>query len=150
MGKIFKLVTFATALLLLSGCSLSSVESDRLPAPTFTMTPTETPLPTDQATPEPEEVPYWVDGLKIEDITDSTSKSCTFDMCVFLKVTALKTCSSISLYGTSYTEDDDEVDSFDADFPKLVKGKSRVVEFGTDVVDDSEEYVELDESSCWK
>jgi hypothetical protein len=150
MGKLFKVVTFAAALLLLSGCSLSSAESDRLPAPTFTMTPTETPVPTDSATTDPEEVTYWVDGLKIEDITDSTSKSCTFDMCVFLKVTALKTCSSISLYGTSYTEDDDEVDSFDADFPKLSKGKSRVVEFGTDAVDDNEEYVELDESSCWK
>lgn len=150
MGKLYKVVTFAAALLLLSGCSMSLADSDRLPAPTFTITPTETPLPTDSATIEPEVVPYWVDGLKIEDISDSTSKSCTFDMCVFLKLTALKNCSSISLYGTSFTEDDDEVDSFDQDLPKLSKGKSRVVEFGTDAVDVSEDYVELDESTCWK
>ncbi|MCX6485864.1 MAG: hypothetical protein NTX78_04415 [Rhodoluna sp.] len=150
MGKLHKVLTFTVALLLLSGCSMSLADRDRLPDPTFTMVPTETPLPTDQATTEPEVVPYWVDGLKIEDISDSTSKSCTFDMCVFLKLTALKNCSSISLYGTSFTEDDDEVDSFDQDLPKLSKGKSRVVEFGTDAVDDSEEYVELDESTCWK
>lgn len=71
-------------------------------------------------------------------------------MCVFLKVTALKTCSSISLYGTVYDTNDDAVDDISDDFAKLKKGQSRVIEFGTDAVYDSEEYVEYDDYTCWK
>jgi PBP1b-binding outer membrane lipoprotein LpoB len=150
MGKIRKLASVFIVTLLLTGCSSYAADYDVLPDPTFTQQPTETPLPTDPPTTQPEEVPFWLDGLKIQDVTDSTNQNCTFDMCVFLKLTALKTCSSITLYGTTYTEDDDEVDSFDADFSKLKKGKSRIVEFGTDASDDTEDYVELDESTCWK
>jgi len=116
------------------------------PATTPETTKTTTPAPT----PKPTPVTYWASGLKVVDITDSTSRSCTFDMCVFLKVTALKTCSSISLYGTVYDTNDDAVDDISDDFAKLKKGQSRVIEFGTDAVYDSEEYVEYDDYTCWK
>jgi len=150
MGKLYKTLSSVALVMLLSGCSLSLADSDLLPDPTATLQPTETPIPTETPAPTPDVVDFWADGLKVQDITDSTSRSCTFDMCVFLKLTALKTCSSITLDGTTYTADDDEVESFSDDFSKLSKGKSRVVEFGTDAVDDSEDYVELDDSTCWK
>ena len=148
MGK--KIVLAIAMSLMLSGCSIVQTDYGVLPDPDQTLQPTETPLATEPPSTQPEEVAFWPDGLKIQDVTDSTNQNCTFDMCVFLKLTALKTCSSITLYGTTYTEDDDEVDSFDADFSKLKKGKSRIVEFGTDASDDTEDYVELDESTCWK
>jgi hypothetical protein len=150
MGKIPKVSIFLAALLALSGCSLATADFEYAPEPSATLQPTETSKPSETEEPTPEVVPFWANGLKVQDVTDSTSRSCTFDMCVFIKLTALKNCSGISLYGTSYSQDDNEIDSFDADYPKLSKGKTRVVEFGSDVLDDYEEYVELDEWTCWK
>jgi hypothetical protein len=148
MGKLYKILSLTALLVLLTGCSAYSADYDALPDPTQTAQPTETPIPTESPTPEP--LIYWPDGLKVVDITDRTSRSCTFDMCVFLKLTAVKTCSSISIDGTTYTADDEEFDSFSDDFPRLKKGSSRVVEFGTDATDDSEDYVEMDSATCWK
>ncbi len=150
MGKLLRFSVFAAALLLLSGCSFARADYNSVTDPSPTLQPTETSTPTETPEPTPEVVTFWANGLKIQDVTDRTSRSCTFDMCVFLKLTALKTCSTISLYGISYSEDDEEIDSFDIDYPKLSKGKSRVVEFGTDATEDFEDYVELDESTCWK
>jgi hypothetical protein len=150
MGKLPKVSFFLAALITLSGCALATADYKYAPELSATMQPTESPAPTETEQPTPEVVAFWANGLKVQDVTASTSRSCTFDMCVFIKLTALKNCSSISLYGTSYSEDDEEVDSFDADYPKLSKGKSRVVEFGSDVLDDYEDYVELDEWTCWK
>ncbi len=120
------------------------------PTPTKKPVSTPTPTPTKTATPKPEVLDYWPTGLKVVDITDSSSRNCTFDMCLILKVTALKTCSKITLDGTVYTADDEEVDSFSDDFARLAKGKSRVIEFGTDATSDFEDYVDLDDSTCWK
>lgn len=152
MGKLYKIAALTALLVLLTGCVALGNNYDVLPDPTQTAQPTQTPLPTETPTPtpKPEVLNYWPSGLKVVDITDSTSRNCTFDMCVFLKVTALKNCSSISIDGTTYNADDEEVDSFSDDFPKLKKGKTRVIEFGTDASYDSEEYVEMDDATCWK
>ena len=150
MGKLYKIAALTALLVMLNGCVALGNNYDVLPDPTATAQPTTTPLPTPTESSKPEPVNYWANGLKVVDITDSTSRSCTFDMCVFLKVTALKTCSSITIDGTTYTADDDEVDSFSDDFPRLKKGSTRVIEFGTDASYDSEEYVEMDDTTCWK
>jgi hypothetical protein len=150
MGKLYKILSLTAVLVLLTGCSALLTDYDVLPDPTQTAQPTVTPLSTYTPNPTPEPLIYWPDGVKVVDITDSTSRSCTFDMCVFLKLTALKTCSSISIDGTTYTADDEEFDSFSDDFPRLKKGASRIVEFGTDATDDSEDYVEMDSATCWK
>ncbi|MEN9993169.1 MAG: hypothetical protein RLY83_739 [Actinomycetota bacterium] len=71
-------------------------------------------------------------------------------MCVILKLTALKTCSSITLEGIVYNYDGDEVDDFSDELPRLARGKSRVVEFGTDATEDWDSEVELDGWTCWK
>lgn len=149
MGKLSKTITAVALLIALTGCSISSADYDLLPDAKPTAQPTETPLPTPSETPAPA-LNYLPDGLKVVDITDSTSKQCTFDMCVFLKVTALKTCSSISIDGTTYTADDEEVDSFSDEFPRLRKGVTRIIEFGTDASYDSEEYVDYDSITCYK
>jgi hypothetical protein len=120
------------------------------PSATPTETKTPTPTPTKTKAPKPEGLNYWPSGLKVVDITDSSSRNCTFDMCLILKLTALKTCSKITLDGTIYTADDEEVDTFTDDFAKLKKGKSRIIEFGTDASSDIEDYVDLDDSTCWK
>lgn len=152
MGKLYKILSLTTLLLMLTGCSASLSDYDALPDPTQTSEPTQTPLPTPTATetPKPEVLNYWPEGLRVVDVTDSTSKSCSFDMCVFLKVTALKNCSSITIDGTTYTDEDDEVDSFSDDFSRMRKGTTKVIEFGTDASYDSEEYVEMDSWTCWK
>ena len=136
-------------LALLAGCSSLSGNYDLQPDPTPTQQPTQTPLPTPTDTPA-ETLDYWPTGLKVVDVTDSTKRQCTFDMCMFLKLTATKTCSKITVDGTTYTADDEEVDSFSDDFAKLRKGQTRVIEFGTDATYDSEEYVDLDGTTCWK
>jgi hypothetical protein len=151
MGKISKVLAVSTAILLLSGCASFLTNYDLQPDPTPTVQPTKTPLPT----PAPTETPapalnYWPDGLKVVDVTDHTSRNCTFDMCLFLKLTAVKTCSSITIDGTTYTADDVEVDSFSQDFPKLKKGATKFVEFGTDASYDTEDYVDMDDATCWK
>lgn len=152
MGKLYKILSLTTLLVVLTGCSVALSDYDALPDPTQTAAPTQTPLPTPTPTetPKPEVLTYWPEGLKVVDVTDSTSKSCSFDMCVFLKVTALKNCSSISIDGTTYTDEDDEVDSFSDDFSRMRKGTTKVIEFGTDASYDSEESVEMDSWTCWK
>lgn len=147
------------ALLLLAGCSGLVTKYDALPDPSPTVQPTETPLPTQETTetptPEPTSEPvvpvnFWASGLKVEDISNNTSRMCTYDMCVILKITALKTCSSITLEGLVYSESDEEVDDFSDELPRLKKGKTRIVEFGTDASEDTDAEVELDGWVCWK
>ena len=152
MGKLYKIASLTALLVLLTGCVALSNNYDVLPDPTQTAQPTQTPLPTETPTPTPEPAPvnYWASGLKVEDISLNTSRNCTYDMCVILKLTALKTCSSITLEGIVYNVDGDEVDDFSDDLTRLAKGKTRIVEFGTDAVEDSDEEVELDGWTCWK
>lgn len=149
MGKSKYLVIALTLIMVLTGCSISRTSE---PVPTVNPTGTALPTQTPTSTPEPTETstPYWPDGVTAVDVTNSTSKSCSQDLCVFVKLTAHKNCSSITLDGTIYTESDEESDWFEDDYKALKKGKTRVVEFGTDVANDYEEYVELDSATCWK
>ena len=152
MGKLYKILSLTALLVLLTGCSVVPSDYDALPDPTQTAQPTETPLPTETPEPEPEPAPvnYWVSGLKVEDISTNTQRNCTYDMCVILKLTALKTCSSITLEGIVYNVDGDEVDDFSDDLPRLAKGKTRIVEFGSDAIEDDDDEIELDGWTCWK
>ena len=152
MGKLYKILSLTALLVLLTGCSVVPSDYDALPDPTQTAQPTETPLPTETPEPEPEPAPvnYWASGLKVEDISTNTQRNCTYDMCVILKLTALKTCSSITLEGIVYNVDGDEVDDFSDDLPRLAKGKTRIVEFGSDAIEDDDDEIELDGWTCWK
>ena len=152
MGKLYKILSLTALLVLLTGCSVVPSDYDALPDPTQTAQPTETPLPTETPEPEPEPAPvnYWASGLKVEDISTNTQRNCTYDMCVILKLTALKTCSSITLEGIVYNVDGDEVDDFSDDLPRLAKGKTRIVEFGSDAIEDTDDEIELDGWTCWK
>ena len=154
MGKLYKILSLTALLVMLTGCSVVQTDYDALPDPTHTVQPTETPLPTEtpNPTPEPEPAPvnYWASGLKVEDISTNTQRNCTYDMCVILKLTALKTCSSITLEGIVYNVDGDEVDDFSDDLPRLAKGKTRIVEFGSDAIEDTDDEIELDGWTCWK
>lgn len=150
MGKLYKILSLTALLVLLTGCSVVPSDYDALPDPTQTAQPTETPLPTETPEPEPAPVNYWASGLKVEDISTNTQRNCTYDMCVILKLTALKTCSSITLEGIVYNVDGDEVDDFSDDLPRLAKGKTRIVEFGSDAIEDDDDEIELDGWTCWK
>ena len=154
MRKLYKILSLPALLVLLTGCSVVPSDYDALPDPTQTAQPTETPLPTETPTPTPEPEPapvnYWASGLKVEDISTNTQRNCTYDMCVILKLTALKTCSSITLEGIVYNVDGDEVDDFSDDLPRLAKGKTRIVEFGSDAIEDDDDEIELDGWTCWK
>jgi hypothetical protein len=152
MGKLYKILSLTALLVLLAGCSALQTNYDALPDPTKTAQPTQTPLPagTPAPTTKPAPVNYWASGLKVEDISLNTTRNCNYDMCVILKLTALKTCSSITLEGIVYNVEGDEVDDFSDDLPRLAKGKTRIVEFGTDAIEDSDEEVELDGWTCWK
>jgi hypothetical protein len=150
MGKLYKILSLTALLVLLTGCSVVPSDYDALPDPTQTAQPTETPLPTENPEPEPAPVNHWASGLKVEDISTNTQRNCTYDMCVILKLTALKTCSSITLEGIVYNVDGDEVDDFSDDLPRLAKGKTRIVEFGSDAIEDSDDEIELDGWTCWK
>jgi hypothetical protein len=154
MGKLYKILSLTALLVLLTGCSVVPSDYDALPDPTQTAQPTETPLPTETPTPTPEPEPapvnYWASGLKVEDISTNTQRNCTYDMCVILKLTALKTCSSITLEGIVYNVEGYEVDDFSDDLPRLAKGKTRIVEFGSDAIEDDDDEIELDGWTCWK
>jgi hypothetical protein len=152
MGKLYKILSLTALLVLLAGCSALQTSYDAVPDPTKTAQPTQTPLPAETPAPttKPAPVNYWASGLKVEDISLNTTRNCTYDMCVILKLTALKTCSSITLEGIVYNVEGDEVDDFSDDLPRLAKGKTRIVEFGTDAIEDSDEEVELDGWTCWK
>ena len=150
MGKLYKILSLTALLVMLTGCSVVPSDYDALPDPTQTAQPTETPLPTETPEPEPAPVNYWASGLKVEDISTNTQRNCTYDMCVILKLTALKTCSSITLEGIVYNVDGYEVDDFSDDLPRLAKGKTRIVEFGSDAIEDTDDEIELDGWTCWK
>jgi hypothetical protein len=154
MGKLYKILSLTALLVLLTGCSALLTDYDTLPDPTQTAQPTQTPLPTETPTPTPDPEPapvnYWASGLKVEDISTNTRRNCTYDMCVILKVTALKTCSSITLEGIVYNVEGYEVDDFSDDLPRLAKGKTRIVEFGSDAIEDTDDEIELDGWTCWK
>lgn len=152
MGKLYKILSLTALLVMLTGCSVVQTDYDALPDPTQTAQPTETPLPTETPEPEPEPAPvnYWASGLKVEDISTNTQRNCTYDMCVILKLTALKTCSSITLEGIVYNVEGYEVDDFSDDLPRLAKGKTRIVEFGSDAIEDDDDEIELDGWTCWK
>lgn len=161
MGKSKSIwIPLVAVLLIIGWFNQPNQENSNAASPTVTAQPTKTPLPTaeptDTATPiptpttKPAPANYWASGLKVEDISLSTSRNCTYDMCVILKLTALKTCSSITLEGIVYNIDGEEVDDFSDDLPRLAKGKTRILEFGTDAVEDSDAEVELDGWTCWK
>jgi hypothetical protein len=151
-------IPIAGLLLLIGFFNQPSTDATTKPEQSSTARPTQMPIPTETPTPtpaptkttKPAPVNYWASGLKVEDISLSTSRNCTFDMCVILKLTALKTCSSITLEGIVYNYDGDEVDDFSDELPRLARGKSRVVEFGTDATEDWDSEVELDGWTCWK
>ena len=95
--------------------------------------------------------PYWTKGFTAEDVTDSLNRNCSdFEMCVFVKLTTQNTCSTLTLSGSIYDAEDNFIDGFEQDYPTLKPGKSRVVEFGTDALDDNEDYVEFDDATCYK
>jgi hypothetical protein len=98
------------------------------------------------------ELAYWPDGLDVEDVTysDASGRDCTFDLCIFVKVTALRTCSGVTLDGETYDATDEPVDDFSEDLGSMKKGASRIFELGTDTIDDTEEYVDLYDATCWK
>jgi hypothetical protein len=154
MGKLYKILSLTALLVVLTGCSALLTDYDALPDATQTAQPTQTPIPTETPTPTPEPAPapvnYWASGLKVEDISNKTQRNCTYDMCVILKLTALKTCSSITLEGIVYNVEGDEVDDFSDDLPRLAKGKTRIVEFGSDAIEDTDDEIELDGWTCWK
>ena len=110
--------------------------------------------PTGESTDEPIAQPlaYWPDGLDVEDVTytDAAERDCTFDLCIFAKVTALKPCSSVTLDGETYDAFDEPVDDFSQELGAMKKGAARIVELGTDSIDDTEEYVDLYDATCWK
>lgn len=119
---------------------------------TSTPTPTATAKPTKSPKPKPVVLNYWPDGVVAEDVSNTlaNSKSCTFDMCVFVKLTAVRNCSSITLDGDIYDINDELFDSFSTDYKGLKKGQSRIVELGDDAVDDSEDYIDLADATCYK
>ena len=116
------------------------------PEPTVSVKPTKTPEP------KPPVASYWADGIVAEDVTDTlaNNKSCTYDMCVFVKITAKRNCSGITLDGDIYDVNDEYFDSFSNDYTGMKKGKSIIVELGDDAIDDTEDYVELADATCWK
>jgi len=127
------------------------------PMPTLTYavdtpTPTVTAKPTKAPVVAPPASKYWADGVVAEDVTNSlaNNKTCTYDMCVFVKITAKRNCSSFTLDGDIYDVNDEYFDSFSLDYTGLKKGQSRIVELGDDIVDDNEDYVELADATCWK
>jgi len=128
------------------------------PTPTASNEATNSPTPTSKATPtknpnpKPVALTYWPDGLVADDVSNTLAndRSCSFDMCVFVKLTAVRNCSSITLDGDIYDINDELFDSFSTDFKGLKKGQSRIVELGEDALDDSEDYVELSDSTCYK
>lgn len=145
-----KFAAITSALLLtigLSGCTYDY--TDALPDPTHSIPTADPDLLPDPA-PTKEVSLEWPNGLKVVDVSDSTSRSCTYDMCQFLRLTAKKNCSSITIDGTTYTADDEEVDSFSVDYGRLKKGKTRIVEFGADASYDSEDYVDFDTVTCFR
>ena len=115
-------------------------------------TNTATPEPTKRVTPKPVVLNYWPDGVAAEDVSNTLAndKSCTFDMCVFVQLTASKYCSSITLDGDIYDINDELFDSFSSDYKGLKRGQSRIVELGDDIIEDNEDYVELADATCYK
>ncbi len=113
-----------------------------------TADPTAEPTPTESAAP----LTYWPNGLDAEDVTntDANNRDCTYDLCMFVKLTALHACSSVTLDGETLDANDEVVDDFSEDYGAMKKGASRIVELGTDSFDDTEEYVDLYDSTCWK
>lgn len=103
------------------------------------------PFPEDTAEPARD---FWADGIVA---TDTGDDSCTeFELCTLVTLEAKKACSAITLAGSTYDADDNYIDSFEVDYDALAAGKNRTVEFGTDALSDTEEYVELDDYTCWK
>jgi hypothetical protein len=119
---------------------------------TQTPSPSSSPSPTKTTTPKPVVLNYWPDGLVADDVSNTLAndKSCSFDMCVFVKITAVRNCSSITLDGDIYDINDELFDSFSTDYKGLKKGQSRIVELGEDALDDSEDYIELADATCYK
>ena len=106
---------------------------------------------TDSSTTDTTGAPFWAQGFTAEDVTDSMNRNCSdFEMCVFVKLTTQNTCSTVTLYGSVYDAEDNYIDSFEQSYESLKPGKSRIAEFGTDALDDNEDYVELDDATCYK
>ena len=136
----------------------SNGNSDSSPTPSASTSATSTYDAGGDTSPEPTAtessapLTYWPNGLEVEDVTytDANNRDCTYDLCMFVKLTALKACSSVTLDGETYDAFDEPVDDFSEDFGAMKKGATRIVELGTDSIDDAEEYVDLYDSTCYK
>ena len=142
----------ATISLFTGGNRQASPAADVSASATSSTDATGDPSPEPSATQSAAPLPYWPTGLDVEDVTytDANNRDCTFDLCMFVKLTALKACSSVTLDGETYDAYDEVVDDFSQDFGAMKKGAVRIVELGTDSIDDTEEYVDLYDSTCYK
>ncbi len=122
------------------------------PAASDTPTSEPTPSATKSSKPKPVVLNYWTNAIDAEDVSNTVAndKTCTFDMCVFVKITAKHDCSAVGLDGDIYDINDELFDSFSSEYKGLKKGQSRIVELGDDAIDESEDYVELSDATCYK
>jgi hypothetical protein len=94
-----------------------------------------------------EETAYWPGALDIDFVS---GKRCTFEICDHIRIKTSKTCSSITLFGATTKDSGKVIDYFEQNLKGLKKGKSRVVEFGTDPANSYENFVQLEDALCWK
>lgn len=112
--------------------------------PTPYTSETADPWPTDTA---PAVDAFWDNGVTANDTFVDT---CTeYDLCTIVEVAVHKNCSAITLYGSTYDANENEIDAVEQDLPAAKAGSQLTVSFGTDAFGD-EEYVELDDATCWK
>lgn len=124
------------------------------PTPSISQTASDLPLvspePTTSAS-APVGADYWSTGFSATDVTDTVNKDCSqFEMCVFVQIETKHTCSTLQLDGTAYDAEDNEVDTFSESYNTIKAKSNPIIEFGTDAISDNEEYVELDDATCYK
>lgn len=122
----------------------SAQDARNTPTSTATVTPTPTPEPEETTKPAD---PFWAGALDIQQLDGG---KCHFEVCQYLRITTSKTCSSITLFGATTKDSGKVIDYFEQNLKRLAKGKSRVVEFGTDPANSYENFVELQDATCWK
>lgn len=141
MGKSKYLVIALTLIMVLTGCAPTYSNMSIDPGITINPPPSK---PTE--TPE-EDTAYWPGALEI---TYVAGKRCRFEVCQHIKVTTSEKCSSITLFGATTKDSGKVIDYFEQNLKGLAKGKSRVVEFGTNPANSYETFVELQDALCWK
>lgn len=150
MNKVNQLfLTLALTIVVMVWLSIGAANlraNDPRSNPTRTATAEPTPAQPIEETPKPEEA-FWAGALDIQQLSGG---KCHFDVCQYLKITTTKTCSSITLFGATTKDSGKVIDYFEQNVKRLAKGKSRVVEFGTDPANSYENFVELQDALCWK